>query len=91
MTGKIVNAWEKTAGKKTASSGVLLLLFQLAQLINPNIMTPEWRDWTYNAIGVVGMTGVLDKLWRNRQVIINKVKNVLKKGGNDGKFEKSVE
>lgn len=74
---------------RPTSVAIMLVLFQGFQLLFPDKLTPEWEDWTYNAITVVGATGLIDKLWRNRQTIINKVKNVFKKGGNNEKLEGS--
>lgn len=73
---------------RPTSVAIMLVLFQGFQLAFPNTMSPEWEGWTYNAITVVGATGLIDKLWRNRQTIINKVKNVFKKGGKNEKLER---
>lgn len=73
---------------RPTSVAIMLVLFQGFQLLLPDKLTPEWEDWTYNAITVVGATGLIDKLWRNRQTIINKVKNVFKKGGKNEKLER---
>jgi len=75
--------WDKTKGYKTASGGVLLLLFQLFKLVWPHAMGPEWQDWTYNAIGIVVSTGLLDKAWRNRKEIIELIKKLIPKKKNE--------
>jgi hypothetical protein len=69
MTQAIKTAWGKTRGYKTASAGVMLLLFQLYKLIWPDAMSTLWDEWVYNAIGVVGATGVIDKAWMHRAKI----------------------
>lgn len=69
MTEPIKKAWDKAKGYKTASAGVMVLLFQLFQLIWPDALQEQWEDWIYNAIGVVGATGIIDKAWRNRHKI----------------------
>ena len=74
---------------RPTSVAVMLVLFQGFQLIFPKSMSPEWEGWTYNAITVLGATGLIDKVWRNRQVIINKIKTIFKKGGNNEKLEGS--
>ena len=74
---------------RPTSVAVMLVLFQGFQLAFPKSMSPEWEGWTYNVITVLGATGLLDKLWRNRQTIINKFKNIFKKGGNNEKLEGS--
>jgi hypothetical protein len=72
-------AWDKTSGYKTASSGVLLLLFQLFKLIWPDLLIEEWEEWVYNAIAIVGGTGVIDKIWRSRKELIKFIKRLFKK------------
>jgi len=76
---------------RPTSVAIMLVLFQGFQLLFPDKLTPEWEDWTYNAITVVGVTGLIDKLWRNRHIIINKVKNVFKKGGKNEQLKEGFE
>lgn len=76
---------------RPTSVAIMLVLFQGFQLLFPDKLTPEWEDWTYNAITVVGATGLIDKIWRNRHIIINKVKNVFKKGGKNEKLKEGFE
>jgi len=76
---------------RPTSVAIMLVLFQGFQLLFPDKLTPEWEGWTYNVITVLGATGLLDKLWRNRQTIINKVKNVFKKGGKNEKLKEGFE
>jgi hypothetical protein len=73
---------------RPTSVAIMLVLFQGFQLLYPDKLTPEWEDWTYNAITVVGATGLIDKIWRNRHWLFNKVKNVFKKGGKNEKLER---
>lgn len=73
---------------RPTSVALMLVLFQGFQLIFPSKLTPEWEDWTYNAITVVGATGLIDKIWQNRHWLFNKVKNVFKKGGKNEKLER---
>lgn len=79
MTQAIKTVWDKSKGYKTASGGVLLLLFQLFKLVWPQAMSAEWQDWTYNAIGIIVSTGLLDKAWRNRKKIIELIKKLFTK------------
>jgi hypothetical protein len=76
---------------RPTSVAIMLVLFQGFQLTFPKVLTPEWKDWTYSAITVIGGTGLLDKAWRNRHIIINKVKNVFKKGGKNEKLKEGFE
>jgi hypothetical protein len=76
---------------RPTSVAIMLVLFQGFQLTFPKVLTPEWKDWTYSAITVIGGTGLLDKAWRNRHIIINKVKNVFKKGGKNEQSERSLD
>ncbi|HNY60543.1 MAG TPA: hypothetical protein PLQ84_09645 [Bacteroidales bacterium] len=76
---------------RPTSVAIMLVLFQGFQLLFPDKLTPEWKDWTYSAITVIGGTGLLDKAWRNRHIIINKVKNVFKKGGKNEQSERSLD
>lgn len=66
----IKQAWSKTSGYKTASGGVLLLIFQLIKMIWGTDIPDEWQEWILNAITVIAATGVFDKLWRNRKLLI---------------------
>lgn len=73
---------------------VMLLLWKAFQMKWPDAMPPEWESWTLDAITIVGGTGIIDKLWRNRKdireffkSIINKLK---KKEREHGKSEESV-
>lgn len=75
----ITQAWDKTRGYKTASGGVLLLVFQLIKLIWKQEIPAEWQEWIYNAIGVIAATGVFDKLWRSRKDFIEWVKRLFRK------------
>ncbi len=76
---------------RPTSVALMLVLFQGFQLAFPNTMSPEWEGWTYNAITVVGATGLIDKIWRNRQIIINRIKNVFKKGGKNEQLKEGFE
>lgn len=73
---------------------VMLLLWKAFQMKWPDAMPPEWESWTLDAITIVGGTGIIDKLWRNRKdireffkSIINKLK---KKEREHAKSEESV-
>lgn len=67
----VKQAWDKTRGYKTASAGMLILIFQLLKLIWPDLVGERWEEWILNAIGIVGGTGALDKAWRSRDKIAN--------------------
>ena len=71
--------WDKTAGYKTASGGILLLLYQLFKLVYPDALQKEWDEWIYNAIGFITATGVIDKAWRYRKEIKEFIKRLFTK------------
>jgi hypothetical protein len=75
----IKQAWSKTSGYKTASGGVLLLIFQLIKMIWGTDIPDEWQEWILNAITVIAATGIFDKFWRNRKQIIQWVKELFRK------------
>jgi len=79
-------AWQSTRGYKTASGGVLLMVFQLIKMIWGTEIPPEWQEWILNAISVIAATGVFDKLWRSRKEIIQWIKRMF-----NGKKEASKE
>lgn len=81
--GTVKEAWDKTKGYKTVSGGALLLLFQLFQLVWPHAMGPKWESWTYDCIGIVISTGLLDKAWRNRKEILELIKKIFTKKVNE--------
>ena len=62
---------------------IMLVLFQGFKLVFPNRMPDEWQEFTYNAITVIGGTGLLDKLWTNRKEIIKFVSNIFKRKNNE--------
>lgn len=76
---------------RPTSVAIMLVLFQGFQLAFPKVISPDWENWTYSAITVIGGTGLLDKAWRNRQIIINRIKNVFKKGGKNEKLKEGFE
>lgn len=81
--GTVRQYWDKTSGYKTTSSGVVLLLFQLFKLLFPDKLSPEWEEFTLNAIGLLAATGLLDKAWRNRKEIKEKLKSLFTKNKED--------
>jgi UDP-N-acetylglucosamine enolpyruvyl transferase len=64
---------------RPTSVALMLVLFQCFQLAFPNTMNDQWQDFTYNAITVLGATGIIDKLYRNRIKYINFIKNIFTK------------
>ncbi|MCK9592701.1 MAG: hypothetical protein M0Q91_11920 [Methanoregula sp.] len=84
----ITQAWDKTKGYKTASGGVLLLLFQFIKLVSNREIPDEWQELVYNGIGLIAATGVFDKLWRNRRKMIEWVKDLFRR--NENKVKQSV-
>jgi len=67
---------------RPTSVAIMLVLFQGFKLVFPNRMPDEWQEFTYNAITVIGGTGLLDKLWTNRKEIIKFVSNIFKRKNN---------
>lgn len=49
---------------KRAASGVLVALFELYQLIWPDLLSDQWENWIYKLIATLGTVGVLDYLQR---------------------------
>lgn len=64
---------------RPTSVAVMLVIFQLFQKIWPDVMPVDWQEWTYNVIGIIGATGVLDKAWRYRKDIIDFIKRIFKR------------
>lgn len=64
---------------RPTSVALMLVLFQGFQLAFPDTMNKQWQDFTYNAITVLGATGIIDKLYRNRKIYINFIKNLFTK------------
>lgn len=52
---------------KRAAGGVLIALFELYQLIWPDLLPDQWEAWIYRLIGALGTAGVLDYV--NRKYI----------------------
>lgn len=77
VLNKAKTVWGKTEGYKTAAGGFLLMMFDLFTLTFPHALNGSWNDWTQRFINFVIFTGVLDKLWRKREVIAQKVKDWL--------------
>ena len=67
---------------RPTSVAIMLVLFQGFKLLFPNKMSNEWEDFTYNAITVIGGTGLLDKLWTNRKEIVEFFKSIFTKKQN---------
>ena len=70
--------WDKTAGYKTVTGGALALLYQLFELVFPDLLTPGWEQWVQGAISFLLTTGLLDKIWRNRREIIEFIRRLVK-------------
>ena len=68
---------------RPTSVAIMLVLFQGLKLVFPNRMPDKWQEFTYNAITVIGGTGLLDKLWTNRKEIIKFVSNIFKRKNNE--------
>ena len=68
---------------RPTSVAIMLVLFQGFKLVFPNRMPDEWQEFTYNAITVIGGTGLLYKLWTNRKEIIKFVSNIFKRKNNE--------
>jgi hypothetical protein len=64
---------------RPTSVAIMLVLFQLFKLSFPNSMSNEWEDATYNAITIIGGTGLLEKLWANRKEIKEFFKQIFTK------------
>ena len=69
MTAKIKSIWDKTSGYKTKTGGVLLAVYELVKLIDPNILTGKADMIAQKSINLLIITGASDWLWRNRKEI----------------------
>lgn len=63
----------KTAsdGKKTYVAGALALLFDIVNDLLPELMTSEKEATVQKILFYIIYYGVLDKIWRNRQDIVD--------------------
>lgn len=88
MTQKKINTITRQATRPT-SVVIMLLILQAITMAVPDAIPEKWEDFAINAITVIGGTGILDKIWRNR----HKIKDLFtrKKGGKNEKFEGSPE
>lgn len=88
MTQKKINTITRQATRPT-SVVIMLLILQAITMAAPDAIPEKWEDFAINAITVIGGTGILDKIWRNR----HKIKDLFtrKKGGKNEKFEGSPE
>lgn len=78
MTPAKVNNITRQATRPT-SVVIMLLILQGITMVAPQAIPEKWKDFTINAITVIGGTGILDKAWRNRQDIKKWVKDRFKK------------
>lgn len=85
MTEQIKTLWDKTAGKKTVTGGALLLAFDLFMMLFPHTLSVDWQGWINNFIDFLIFTGVLDRAYRNKDLIIEWVKGLF-----HGKKEKKT-
>ena len=67
---------------RPTSVAIMLVLFQAFKLAFPNKMPDEWQEFTYNAITVIGGTGLLEKMWKNRKELTKFVNNIFKRKQN---------
>jgi len=77
---KIKEKWNSTAGYKTATAGYLALIFEILKLaFGDNFVSEEIQAKIISIVGLVAATGILDKVWRNRKKIVEKIKGLFKK------------
>ena len=77
---------------RPTSVAIMLVLFQGFQLMFPDKMSPQWQDWTLNAITVIGGTGLIDKMFQNWNEISEFFKKLLtKKVKQNEKFKRGTD
>jgi hypothetical protein len=64
---------------KRLTAGIAVGIFELFLQIFPNTMSEHWQSITYNTIGIVGATGIVDWAWRKRKEAFLYIKNLLTK------------
>ena len=64
---------------KRLTAGVAIGLFELFIQLFPNAMSEHWQTISYQAIGIVGATGIVDWAWRKRKEAFLYIKNLLTK------------
>jgi hypothetical protein len=74
MGRAIKTSWEKTAGYKTVAGAGIYLAFELFLMLFPNALSEPSEDWIGRFIDWIILTGVLDKLFRNRKEITDWLK-----------------
>lgn len=62
--------WDKTAGYKTKSGALLILIFQLFQKVFPNTLSDNAEEAVLYSINILILTGGADWVWRNRHEIV---------------------
>jgi hypothetical protein len=71
--------YDKTAGYKTRTGAVLLALYTLIESVAPSLLTGQAESIVRSGIDLLIITGGADWVWRNRNKIIDFLKNILTK------------
>ena len=68
---------EKTNGKKTTSTAVVYLAFQIIKALFPELTNGN-EELIENGIVILFSTGIFHKIWRNRKSILDWIRNLFK-------------
>jgi hypothetical protein len=79
VTNSISKIKKATEGSKTTTATVIWLLMQIVNGIKPDAIPANIQVTIYNIVEILAAVGLLDKAWRKREVIINKIKKLWKK------------
>ena len=79
MTKQIKNIWDKTSGYKTKTGGLLLAIYELVKIINPELLSGKSDIIIQKSINLLIITGASDWIWRNRKEILDYCRNIIKK------------
>jgi hypothetical protein len=75
---------------RPTSVTVMLFLFQTFKMMFPDKIGPDGNELVYGAITIIGATGLLEKVWDNKDDMAKWIKKVFtNKLKKDGKFKES--
>lgn len=86
MTEIVKTAWDKTAGYKTVTGAGLYLAFELFMMLFPNALSHGTEDWIGRFIDWLILTGVIDKAWRNKDLLTEAIKKAWRAMGKPVKW-----
>ena len=81
----IQKSWNKTSGFKTTTATLIWLTMRIINSVKPEAIPLDIQVLVIDIAEVLAAIGVTDKLWRNRQKIINSIKNLPNKAYSSSK------